>query len=50
MRLHFPLGVTRRTIEALAESGVIVHPQIEGVQETGGNNRTCATQGRLGRP
>ena len=30
---------SQRTTEALAETGVISHPQIEDVQEVGGNNR-----------
>lgn len=34
----------KRTIEALVNQGVIARPQIEDVQETGGNNRTYTTQ------
>ncbi|TNE38322.1 MAG: DNA-binding protein [Sphingomonadales bacterium] len=34
----------RRTIERLAERGVIALPPTEDVQETGGNNRTYVTQ------
>lgn len=34
----------KRTIEALAETGVIARPQIEDVQEVGGNNRAYTTQ------
>ncbi|RKU03372.1 Rha family transcriptional regulator [Burkholderia sp. Nafp2/4-1b] len=34
----------KRTIESLANQGVIACPQIEGVQETGGNHRTYITQ------
>lgn len=34
----------KRTIDTLAEQGVIARPQIEDVQEIGGNNRTYVTQ------
>lgn len=34
----------KRTIETLVEAGVIACPQIEDVQEIGGNNRTYTTQ------
>lgn len=34
----------KRTIETLAETGVIARPQIEDVQEVGGNNRAYTTQ------
>ncbi|ESS41285.1 phage antirepressor protein KilAC domain protein [Burkholderia cenocepacia] len=34
----------KRTIGALVNQGVIARPQIEEVQETGGNNRTYTTQ------
>lgn len=34
----------KRTIEILQQQGVIARPQIEDVQEVGGNNRTYTTQ------
>ncbi|WP_455154540.1 phage antirepressor KilAC domain-containing protein [Cupriavidus campinensis] len=34
----------KRTIEALANQGVIARPQIEDMREAGGNNRTYTTQ------
>lgn len=34
----------KRAIESLAAQGVIAHPQIEDVQETGGNKRIYVTQ------
>jgi len=34
----------KRTIESLSEQGVIARPQIEDVQEIGGNNRIYTTQ------